>query len=526
MGFLKKEKLAFDLLFSIIIVSLFSCSQYKKNSSHQDVSDVSISKGEELAKKYCQSCHLLPEPSQLNANSWSKGVLPNMGPRLGIFNFEKQPYPSSRYDKDVPRDFYPSQPLMKDDEWQDIINYYTAISPDSLPPQQRQMPIEIKQDLFSVSQPSSLHATPTTCYIKIDTSTHPHTILQSDVITKKILRYDLNLNIIDSINAASSMVDIDFKDRSMTTSNMGIINPHNGGYGKLQDVVMDASGKMRFDTSFQINNLQRPVQSIKADLNKDGRDDYLVCEFGFITGALSWYENEGNNKFTRHVLRAVPGAIKAYIKDYNNDGLPDLFVLFAQGDEGIFLFTNKGKGQFEQKEILRFPPSYGSSYFELDDFNKDGFPDILYTCGDNADFSPVLKPYHGVYIFLNDGKYNFTQKYFFPINGCYKAIARDFDGDGDLDIATIAFFADYEKQPEEGFVYLENKGDFQFKPFSLPQAQVGRWLTMDVGDMDGDGKQSILLGNFSVAPRNKKSKINWTQGPSFLVLKNINSRLK
>ena len=29
----------------------------------------------------------------------------------------------------------------------------------------------------------------------------------------------------------------------------------------------------------------------------------------------------------------------------------------------------------------------GSSYFELDDFNGDGFKDILYTCGDNADYT-------------------------------------------------------------------------------------------------------------------------------------------
>ncbi len=508
-------------ILTIIIVSSFSCSRYKKNSTHQTVSDASIRMGEELAKKYCQSCHLFPEPSLLNALSWSQGVLPNMGPRLGIFSYKYQQYPSSRFDKDIPRDFYPAAPLLKDDEWQDIINYYTATSPDSLPDQQRPVPIEMKPDLFVVSQIPTYQPVPTTCYIKVDTTTWPHSILQSDVISKKILRYNAKFQITDSINAPSSVVDIDFKDQSMTTSNIGIINPNNGNHGSLQHITMDEKGKMLFDTSFHIAGLQRPVQSIKADLNADGRDDYLVCEFGYNTGALSWYENNGNNTFKRHILRDVPGAIKAYVNDYNHDGLPDLFVLFAQGEEGIFLFTNKGNGQFEQKEILRFPPSYGSSYFEMDDFNKDGFPDILYTCGDNADFSPVLKPYHGVYIFLNDGKYNFTQKYFYPINGCYKAMARDFDGDGDLDIATIAFFADYEKQPEEGFVYLENEGDFQFKPFSLPQANVGRWLTMDAGDVDGNGKQSILLGNFSVAPRNKKSKINWQQGPSFLVLKNI-----
>ena len=446
-----------------------------------------------------------------------------MGPRLGIFTFNWQSYPSSRYEKEVPENFYPDKPLLKDDEWQDIINYYTATSPEFLPAQQRQMPVEIRQDLFDVSWPSFHQPSPATCYIKVDTTTNPHTIIQADVLTKKILRFDASLNIVDSIKAESPVVDIDFKDRVMTASDIGILNPNNGKFGKLQYVVTDAEGKMHIDSSLQIGNLQRPVQSIKVDLNNDGRDDYLVCEFGYITGALSWYENDGNNKFIRHVLRDVPGAIKAYVRDYNHDGLPDLFVLFAQGEEGVFLFTNKGHGQFEQREILRFPPSYGSSYFEMDDFDNDGTPDILYTCGDNADFSPVLKPYHGVYIFLNDGKFNFEQRYFFPINGCYKAMARDFDGDGDLDIATISFFADYDKQPEEGFVYLENKGDFKFKPYSLPEAKLGRWLTMDVGDIDGNGKQSILIGNFSLKSGSMKLQMDWKHQPSFLVLKNFHS---
>jgi hypothetical protein len=229
----------------------------------------------------------------------------------------------------------------------------------------------------------------------------------------------------------------------------------------------------------------------------------------------------GDNHYARHVIRPVPGAIKAYALDYNRDGLPDLFVLFAQGEEGIFLYTNRGNGRFDQKEILRFPPSYGSSYFEMDDFNHDGYPDIVYTCGDNADFSLVLKPYHGVYIFLNDGKWNFNQRYFFPVNGCYKAMARDFDGDGDLDLAVISFFADYQNQPEEGFVYLENTGDFKFIPHSMKETQQGRWLTMDVGDLDGDGKPDILLGNFSVAPAFIKSLIPWEAAPPFLYLRNI-----
>ncbi len=493
---------------------------------HEDVSEASISSGEKLAKKYCQSCHMLPDPSLADANSWAKGILPNMGPRLGIFTFNKRQYPSLKYDRAVPANFYPSEPLLKDEEWQDIINYYTSVSPDSLPPQQRQMPIEMKENLFSVSQPDSYLPAPTTCYLKIDTTTRNRTILEGDILSSKLFRYDANLKLIDSIKTSSPVVDIDFSNDATIATDIGIINPNNGSFGKLQKLMLGANGKMFFDSSFGIANLQRPVQSIKTDLNNDGKDDYVICEFGYITGALSWYENKGNDNFDKHILKAIPGAIKIYVKDYNHDGLPDLIVLFAQGDEGISLFTNKGNGQFEEKKILSFPPSYGSSYFEMDDFNNDGFPDILYTCGDNADFSLVLKPYHGVYIFLNDGKYNFTQKYFFPINGCYKAIARDFDGDGDLDIATISFFADYARQPAEGFVYLENKGNFNFKPYSMPQAESGRWLTMEAGDIDGSGKQSILLGNFSIAPLNIASKTNWKKGPSFLVLKNVNTKSK
>jgi hypothetical protein len=100
-------------------------------------------------------------------------------------------------------------------------------------------------------------------------------------------------------------------------------------------------------------------------------------------------------------------------------------------------------------------------------------------------------------------------------------VARDFDGDGDLDLAVISFFADYAHQPEEGFIYLENKGGFHFQPHTLPAGKFGRWLTMDVGDLDGDGKPDILLGNFSIAPGFIKSSFDWTNSPPFLFLKNV-----
>ncbi|QEC68473.1 VCBS repeat-containing protein [Panacibacter ginsenosidivorans] len=505
---------------SFFIACFVSCQQYQKNSTHKNVSDESIDMGKKLAATYCQSCHLLPDPSLLDAKSWEKGVLPMMGPRLGIFNNGFEQYPSYRRDKDVDKDFYPSQPILNVVQWQAILDYYTALAPDTLVANKDDVSISSDLSQFKPIVPAFNDPVPRISYINVDTVMAPHNVIICEVNRKGIFRFNNDLQLHDSLYPVGSIVDMSMKKASAVACNIGIMVPNNGKHGTINNLAISRNNKMSYDTIPMFDSLRRPVQIIVSDINKDDKEDYLVCEYGNLKGALSWNENLGNNKFERHVIREVPGAIKAYVQDYNNDGLPDIYVLFAQGDESIFLYTNKGNGKFEEKQLLRFPPVYGSTYFELADFNKDGFPDIVYTCGDNADFSAILKPYHGIYIYLNDGKNNFTQKYFFHINGCFKAMARDFDNDGDLDIAAISFFADYQHRPEEGFVYLENNGNFNFKAYNLPETQKGRWLTMDAGDLDGDGKTDIVLGNFS-APAMIKSLVPFEKGPPFLFLKNI-----
>lgn len=510
------------LIFLLFFLLLFSpsCTEIHRNNTHKDVSIESIKKGKALAKLYCQTCHQFPDPSLLDSKSWEKGVLPEMGPRLGIFRYDFDMYPITR-DEYIGRNFYPSQPMMKLSEWQNILDYYEATSPDSLPPQKRRYSIKTGLSLFKAGIPDIHYDKPATCYVKINYGDSLHPIIIADAIKRNLYFINRNLQITDSLNTGGPIVNIDFDKNKLLACNIWILNPNNGKFGKADFITISPEGVPKIDSAITIDSLERPVQITSADFNKDGKQDYLVCEFGNLKGALSWMENLGNNKFKRHIIREVPGAIKAYVGDYNHDGMPDIWALFAQGNEGIFLFTNKGNGNFEEQKVLSFPPSYGSSYFELDDFNKDGHPDILYTCGDNGDFSRVLKPYHGVYIFMNDGHNHFKQKFFFPMDGCYKAMARDFDGDGDLDIAAISFFADYVRQPEESFVYLENKGNLDFRPYSFAQANMGRWMTMDVGDIDGDGKADIILGNFSVGPMIMNYKSDWKTSPPFIILKNI-----
>ncbi|MFI5156236.1 MAG: FG-GAP repeat domain-containing protein [Chitinophagales bacterium] len=486
-----------------------------------------IEAGKLLAHQYCQSCHIFPEPSLIDKSTWTNSVLPNMGPRLGVFSFAGMAYPSRKSDPHITANFYPDHPLLSSQEWQEILSYYAASAPDSLSRQDRDpLPIS-NHPIFKVIRPKKQYSNPVSTYITVDSLAPPsRRILLSDGQLQMIYAYNETLIPTDSVRVNNMIVDMVKEKDKLILCNIGQINPNDAKLGKIQEIGLNPMKFTKNAVRSIFDSLRRPVQILNVDLNGDQQKDILVCEFGNLLGALSWLENKGNGKFEKHILREVPGAIHAIVQDVNHDGLPDIWVLFAQGDEGIVLFVNKGKGRFDQQQILRFPPIYGSTSFDLVDFNGDGYMDILYTCGDNADFSPVLKPYHGVYLFLNDGQQHFQQKYFYPIHGCYKAIARDFDGDGDLDIAAISFFADYSIDPGEGFVYLENKGNWNFEASTLQETKTGRWLTMDAGDVDGDGKPDIVLGNFSVGPTIIKTYYDWKNGPPFLLLKNISKSRK
>ncbi len=103
-------------------------------------------------------------------------------------------------------------------------------------------------------------------------------------------------------------------------------------------------------------------------------------------------------------------------------------------------------------------------------------------------------------------------------------MVRDYDLDGDLDIAAISFFPDYLRYPEESFIYLENKGKLQFADYSFPEAAKGRWAVMDAGDMDADGDIDLVLGSFVyLLPQGDTTGLGkkWlSTGPSVIVLEN------
>ncbi|MEJ7739560.1 MAG: VCBS repeat-containing protein [Chitinophagaceae bacterium] len=462
-----------------------------------------VKQGYKLAKVYCSSCHQFPEPDLLDKSTWALYVLPRMGGLLGFRQLETGGYIEGGKER------------IKLDQWKQIVRYYTSQAPEE-PLRGKKNKIRTALKHFSINIPSFTIQRPATTLVKIDSG--KQRIYFGDGLTGQLYALSNDYRLTDSFEVNPGISGLHIGGRNMMALSMGVLHPSDEKKGKL--AVID-TGKTRMHNL--LDSLQRPVHALHVDLTNDGREDIIVAEFGNQTGMLSWFENIPEDRYAKHILRAQPGAVRSQVNDFNKDGRPDIIALMAQGDEGLFIYYNLGNGNFREERILQFPPSYGSNYFELADVNHDGFADIIATNGDNGDYPPILKAYHGIRIYLNDGHNQFRQEVFLPVNGAGKAIAKDFDGDGDIDLASIAYFADYDHYPEEGFIYWENTGRLSFEPSSFEKVSMGRWLTMDAGDIDGDGDLDIILGNtnFSLGYVPEQLKKKWDRyAPSVVILVN------
>jgi hypothetical protein len=503
------------VIFSLFLLTASICC-FSINCNNDRGVDVVKVDGKSLSEKYCKSCHQYPGAEMLDQETWTKHVLPAMAPRMGIQVYAEDQYVNN-----------PSaNAVVTYEDWLKIVDYYAKAAPKALKP--AKAPIAPVKDwgVFGLRKPNNIVPIATTTMIAFDTISHH--IFTSDRMGSSIYQWSDQLKLLTTSKFRSPAVNVQFiKDDKGAEHGaftfIGSMDAIDIANGYLADIDLHNTNNMQ--ATVIADSLPRPVQSLQADFNKDGLADWLICGFGHNAGALYWHKQLPGKKFQRNIISTIPGAEQAIIEDFNHDGWPDIACLFAQADEGIWLFLNDHRGGFTTTNLLRFSPVYGSSSFQLVDFNHDGKLDILYTSGDNSDYSKILKPFHGVYIYLNQGGFKYKLAYFYPINGATKAVAADFNGDGLLDIAVIAFFSDLKNDPSEGFTYFEQNKPMHFVPHRLPIAGEGRWICMDVADYNADGKPDILLGNFSFGFINEDGlKPNWNTRIPFVLLENTGVR--
>lgn len=495
------------LLLSFLLIMVFSsCTNAPKK-------EVAV---ETQYQIYCGSCHLAPDPANIPKAIWEKGVLPEMGARMGYRYNNYNPLSGNSMEENMYIGFsnvYPTQPTIDSITWQRIHDYILDLAPDSIPVIKGRSERNLALTQFKPA-PVVLDEgkTPFITNIQFDTKTNQFTI--GDV-TGQLNSWPKLLEA--PIKSGSPVVSNEQREDGLYITEIGIMNPSEKPLGVIRRV---RSGS----TDTIAKKLHRPVYTEIVDLNDDGIDEILVCEFGNLTGELSMLINSGR-EYKKRTLLTLAGTIKLKVTDMNKDGKNDIVVLSSQGNEGIFILYQQEDLQFDMEHVIQLGPEYGSSWFELMDYNRDGHLDVVLANGDNADYSIFLKPYHGVRLFLNNGKNGFEEKWFYPIYGATRVLAEDYDLDGDLDFAVMAFFPDYEGSADEGFVYLENKDSdqYQFQAYTMEGPPAGRWLVMDDGDFDQDGDLDIMLGAFILPMNNKYNAIidNWRKEPiSLLLLEN------
>ena len=441
--------------------------------------------GEHLAKTYCGSCHVYPDPTLLDRKTWQDHVLPQMRFRMGLDLTPLWTLPADEIDvitRMIPR------PMLKEEEWKKIEQFYLKNAPAEIgyPPKIQHHSVP----LCPIESPEL----PIPALVKLleHDSENRRTIVGTRTAQMYIL--DETFSEDRSIRLASPPSDVmAITSDSLHILEMGKMDPNALSIGKVV-----ATNLRSGETAILIDSLNRPVHFEHSDFDADGDTDILISCFGNFAGSLSLFERT-NNGFVRHELHRLPGNRRTVLRDVNNDGLPDIVALATQGDEQLLLFFNEGKMRFSNRRLYRFPPVFGSSFFELKDMDGDGDEDIVYVNGDNSDFSTILKPYHGIRILANDGKFNFFEKAFLPLHGAYQSAALDFDRDGDIDIAAISYFNDFMNTPKRSFVYYENTGT-DFIPNTSPLTNVGRWIVMESWDANNDGYPDLMLGalNFNI----------------------------
>jgi enediyne biosynthesis protein E4 len=273
------------------------------------------------------------------------------------------------------------------------------------------------------------------------------------------------------LTGVDSMV-ITWPDRTSTTYRQPVLN-------KVHQLQQPAQSSKPADIAAPaINTLLQPVIMV---LDKHSEDDYI--DF--------YYERNLPELLSREGPRIAKG-------DVNGDGLEDMYIGGAKGQAGqLYIQTAMGFIKKEQ-EVFKSFADFEDVAVLLFDADKDGDLDLYAGAGGNNMEKGTREAQHRLY--KNDGKGNYTVDVkAFPVNDMNISVAinYDYDGDGDEDlyIGSRSVPYSYGVTPQS-YIY-NNDGNGHFSDVTQQQSNdIGKagMITGAVwADVTGDGRKELII---------------------------------
>ena len=223
-----------------------------------------------------------------------------------------------------------------------------------------------------------------------------------------------------------------------------------------------------------------------VDIDGDGDVDILVASS--IDDTIGWFANNGQGSFgSRQILSThADGANSVYAFDADGDGDMDVFSASSLDDKIAWYENTNGQGNFGTQQVISTDFDYPLDVVS-GDIDGDGDMDILSGGRYNNSRVAWFKNTNG------QGNFVFQQELTTDISFCRSAILADIDGDGDLDISATSWAF-----PNHRIIWFENtngQGNFNNTPNLIALlTSNARPETLYAKDFDNDGDLDIAVG--------------------------------